>query len=85
MAVMGWTNPRTLKEKQDLRQQELFPTLSEEEQKVLSTLDGVDQKPVNQIVIDANIPFSRVSAILFELELKGLVKVLGGARYKRLR
>ena len=85
MAVMGWTNPRTPKKKQDLRQQELFPTLSEEEQKVLSTLDGVDQKPVNQIVIDANIPFSRVSAILFELELKGLVKVLGGARYKRLR
>lgn len=85
MAVMGWTNPRADNVKPKNQQQELFPMLTADEQTVLATLDDSDGKPVNNIVIDANIPFHKVSAILFELELKGLVKVLGGARYKRVR
>ena len=34
--------------------------------------------------VETNIPFALASATLFELELKGFVKVLGGARYRLL-
>jgi DNA processing protein len=42
----------------------------------------VEDKQVNQIVVETGLSFSRVSSIMFELELKGVVRVLGGARYK---
>jgi DNA processing protein len=63
-------------------QQTLFPSLTEDEALVARTLQGVEDKQVNQIVVETGLSFSRVSTIMFELELKGVVRVLGGARYK---
>lgn len=85
LAFVGWTNPRTKKNRQESTQPELFTTLNEEEQLIVKALDGVDNKAVNQIVIDTNLSFNRVSSTLFELELKGLVAAVGGARYRLVR
>ncbi|MBQ2199252.1 MAG: DNA-protecting protein DprA, partial [Bacteroidaceae bacterium] len=41
-----------------------------------------DNKHINQIVIDTNLNIGRVTSALFELELKGIIQVLGGARYR---
>ena len=80
---IGWPNPK--KEKNNAsRQQELFPQLSDEEQRIVRSLEKVESKQINQIAIETNIPFAITSATLFELELKGIVKVLGGARYRLL-
>ena len=48
-------------------------------------LETADSKAVNQICVEADLPFASVSALLFELELKGLVAVLGGARYRLVK
>ena len=91
LEVVGWAiasdKQRTAsgKTKGDALQQELFPNLSNEEQAIVNTLRGSDGKAMNQIVIDTNTPINQVSATLFELEMKGLVYALGGARYRLAR
>lgn len=82
--AMGWHNPLAESHKKSV-QQELFPELNEEEAVLVNTLKNVDDKHINQIVIDSNIPYSRASMILFDLEMRGIVKALGGARYKVIR
>lgn len=78
--AMCWSNP--LKEKAEPLQQELFPGLSDEEELIVKALTGVDDKQVNQIVVETGLSYSRVSSLMFELEIKGVVAVLGGARYR---
>lgn len=80
--AMGWDNPLKKDSKRKVVQQELFPDLTDEERVLVNTLNDVDDKHINQIAIDANIPYSRASMILFDLEMKGIVRALGGARYK---
>lgn len=80
--AMGWENPLAETSKPKAVQQELFPDLTDEERALVNTLKNVDDKHINQIAIDANISYSRASMILFDLEMKGVVKALGGARYK---
>ena len=80
--LMGWADTQAKASTPQAIQKELFPDLTEEEQALLNTLKDVDDKHINQIAIDANIPYSRASMILFDLEMKGLVRALGGARYK---
>jgi len=81
--TVNWQNPLT-KSKAPI-QQELFVELSNEEQLIVDTLKGADEKSINLIVNQTGLSFSRVSVLMFELETKGLVKVLGGARYKFTR
>lgn len=80
---VGWENPKTAMHQP--QQQELFPELSTEEQRIIDCIKTADSKQVNQICVEANIPFAHTSALLFELELKGLVEALGGARYRLKR
>lgn len=80
---VGWLNPKQ-EDAAAPRQTDLFPQLSFEEQRIVQCLEGVESKQINQIVVETNIPFALASAMLFELELKGVVKVLGGARYRLL-
>ncbi len=80
--AMGWDNPLKKDSKRKVVQRELFPDLTDEERALVNTLNDVDDKHINQIAIDANIPYSRASMILFDLEMKGFVKALGGARYR---
>lgn len=81
--AMCWDNP--LAAKKEPRQQELFVELTEEEQLIVNTLKNVDDKQINHIVVESGIPYSRVSVLMFELEMKGVVAPIGGARYRLLR
>ncbi len=82
MKIMGWEVASPAKK---LAEPELFVQLSPEEAAIVECLKKEDSMQINRISIETNIPFHQVSAILFELELKGLVAVLGGARYRLLR
>ena len=82
LQAMGWKNPLAKAPKQKAVQQDLFPELNDEERAIVNTLKNVDDKHVNQIAIDTNIPYARVSMLLFDLEMNGIVKALGGARYR---
>jgi DNA processing protein len=81
--MMNWENslvPR--KTKQTTVQRNLFPNLSEEEEKVVSLIASTDDTQINSLVVEMNIPIHKMSALLFELEMKGVVKALAGNRYE---
>ncbi len=80
--AMCWENPLIKVEKGQDRQLELFPELTENEKTIIKVLSGSDEKQINQIVVESGLSYSNVSATLFELEMKGIVNVLGGARYR---
>jgi len=63
-------------------QQELFPILTSNEEKILNSLRDCDEKHINKIVSETQLDFSTVSGTLFELEMKSLVRPLGGGLYK---
>ena len=88
MEAMCWENPLRTSgtgNVDDSRQLELFHDLTEDEMAVVRCLQDADNKMVNQIIIDTGFSYSKVSAILFSLEIKERVMVLGGARYKLLQ
>lgn len=78
--AMGWTRPEA---KQPI-QRKLFPELTAEQEAICKTLQGNDGKQINQIVVESNLPIQKVSALLFDLEMDGLVKALAGGRYRLL-
>lgn len=85
LEVMGWANPLSASTKNKVVQQDLFPDLSDEEKMLVNTLKGVDDKHVNQMAIEAEMPYARASMLLFDLEIRGIVQALGGARYRLAR
>ena len=66
-------------------QRNLFPELSEDEQQIVTLLDKEGNQQINALVVTADIPVHRMNAILFELEMKGVVRVLAGGVYQLLR
>ena len=82
--TMGWSEDKE-KTSSTPRQRELFPDLSEEEEKVVGLLKSrPDGLQINTLVVDTNIPVNRMSALLFELEMKGVLRVLAGGIYRLL-
>ncbi len=81
MNLMGWEQKS---ESSKVSEPALFPQLSPEEQSIVDCLQKEESMQINRISVLTNLPFHQVSALLFELELKGLVAVLGGARYRLL-
>ena len=80
--AMNWDIAAKKKSVEEL-QTELFPELSPEESAVMTALRGdSDGLQVNQMVVQLNIPINRLLPLLFEMEMKGLVKAVAGGRYR---
>ena len=81
--VMGWD--QSVNKPKDVIQRELFPDLNDEEKKVVQVLQrNLDGIQINTLVVETNIPINRMSAILFELEMKGVIRALAGGIYRLL-
>lgn len=66
-----------------LIEQELFPQLSQPEQNLLELLRAHSEGlQINQIVIALDIPVSKIMPLLFELEMKNLVRAVAGGNYR---
>lgn len=79
--AMGWDCGHPQKEKPV--QRELFVELSEAEELIVKCLRRVpDGLQINTLVVDTDIPVNRMSALLFELEMKGVVRALAGGIYR---
>ena len=80
--AMNWGDATKKKSAADL-QTELFPELSPEESAVMTALrEDSDGLQVNQMVVRLNIPINKLLPLLFEMEMKGLVKAVAGGRYR---
>ncbi len=84
--AMGWISQQEMdKARRQPVQRDLFPDLTDEETTVVNRLTGCDDKTANALAIETNMPIHKISALLFTLEMKGVVKMLNGGRYKLLR
>ena len=82
---MGWESE--VKRKEQLGkgiQQQIFPDLSEDEQKIVNCLQKVDNKQINIISVETGISIGLLSSLLFNLEMKGVVKMMNGGMYRLL-
>jgi len=81
--AMGW-NAVGQSVKPEAVQRNLFPELSEEEESVIRILTRQGDLHINALVVEADIPVNRMTSLLFELEMKGVVKALVGGMYHLL-
>lgn len=80
--AMGW-NPASKPAEAPVVQRELFPDLSEDELRIVELLGRVPEGlQINVLVVEADIPVNRMSALLFELEMKGVIRALAGGVYR---
>ena len=71
-----------LQEKDKGIQGELFPDLCEEEQRIIDCLRQSECLQINALAVATNLPVHKLSAFLFNLEMKGIVRLLNGGMYR---
>jgi DNA processing protein len=75
---MGW---QTIEHKTEAVERQLFPDLTPEEQSIVSVLQKTNDLQLNIISVQTNIPIGQVTALLFQLEMKGVIKAMAGGTY----
>mgnify|MGYP002624530513 CR=1 FL=1 len=84
--AMGWqTDAQLAQAKTNGIERNLFPNLSDEEQRIVKVLDEMGDFQLNQLSVKANIPIGQLTALLFQLEMKGVVRPLAGGTYHLLK
>lgn len=76
--VLNWVKPENKK----VVQSKLFIDLNSEEEKVLKLFDGKKDLFIDQISALAEMPVSKVSALLLSLEFKNIIDSLPGKMYR---
>ena len=82
---MGWQSAR-VKDEQRTRgiQTQMFHDLTPEQQMIMEQLQQTDMQ-INTISRNTQIPIGKITAVLFEMEMKGLVKALAGGMYHLIK
>jgi len=80
--AMGWQAAAS--PKPDAIQRNLFLDLSPEEERIVRTLQKKGDMHINALVVETALPINRISMLLFELEMKGVLKPLAGGVYHLL-
>ena len=83
--AMGWQNDAVRRQAlAEGIERQLFPELSPEEQKIVSLLQQTNDLQLNNISVKTGIAINQITALLFQLEMKGVVKPLAGGMYHLL-
>ena len=83
--AMGWQEEaQRQRALTDGIERNLFPELSPEEQKVVSLLQQTNDLPLNTLSVKTGIAIGPITALLFHLEMKGVVRPLAGGMYHLL-
>jgi DNA processing protein len=79
--AMNWnTQSKEIKQVQ----RNLFPDLSDDEKQIVSLLDKQGDMQINQLAVTSDMPIQKINIILFELEMKGVLRALAGGMYRLL-
>lgn len=78
---MGW---KAKKDENLPIQRELFPELSDEEKIVYQALKGAEGKHLNTLTVETNFSVGKLSSLLFDMEMRGIVRLLSGGMYRLL-
>ena len=84
--AMGWEGDSQLdKARQQGIERHLFDDLTPTEQAVVSTLEANNDLHLNMLATQSNIPVNQLTAVLFELEMRGVVRTLAGGVYHLIK
>jgi DNA processing protein len=84
--AMAWEDDARLQKAQKKGiERQMFPQLSAEEQTVVDVLNAENDMQINMLMVKTNIPISKLTATLFELEMKGVVRTVAGGAYHLLK
>lgn len=80
--AMGWHDELQLAQaREEGIERQMFPDLSENEQKVVDALQENNDQQINVLTVRTGLPINILSSTLFQLEMKGLLKTLAGGVY----
>lgn len=80
--AMAWDDDATMQQaKSKGIERQLFPELSAEEQLVFSLLQKSNDLQLNTITVKTGLTVPKVTALLFQMEMKGVVRPLAGGIY----
>ena len=85
VSAMGWHDEQ--QRRQALAEgieRTLFPDLSAEEQRIVSLLQQTNDLQLSILSVQSGIPIGQLTALLFQLEMKGIVKPFAGGMYHLL-
>lgn len=83
--AMEWQDEAILKQAiADGIERSLFPDLTPEEEKIVNFLQKDNDLQLNILSVKTGIPIGQLTAFLFQLEMKGVVKPLAGGMYHLL-
>ena len=83
--TMGWQDEaQRQRALADGIERSLFPELSAQEQQIVSLLQETNDLQLNILSVKTSIPIGQLTALLFQLEMKGVVKPLAGGMYHLL-
>lgn len=86
VAAMGWTVDARLEQaRREGIERTLFPDLTDEEQAVADILQEDNDLQINTLSARAAIPVGRLAAVMFSLEMKGMIKCLAGGVYHLIK
>ena len=84
--AMGWQMDAKLRQAQtEGIERSMFPELSDEEQKIARILDEFGDFQLNQLSVKSDIPIGQLTALLFQMEMKGVVRAMAGGSYHLLK
>ncbi|MEO6833301.1 MAG: DNA-processing protein DprA, partial [Chitinophagaceae bacterium] len=76
--VMNWSTARPSKR----QQQQLFDTLTEEEQKIANALQGLESIHADELMLTTGLSTAKIGSLLLQMEMTGIVKALPGKRFR---
>ena len=83
--AMGWQNDAQLSEAQAQGiERQLFPELTADEQRVVAVLQRKNDLQINILSVQSVIAVGPLTALLFSLEMKGVVRTMAGGTYHLL-
>ena len=83
--AMGWQDEVRLQEAlSNGIERDLFPDLTPEEQQIVNLLQEINDLQLNILSVKTGINIGQLTAHLFQLEMKGIVKPLAGGMYHLL-
>jgi DNA processing protein len=65
-----------------MAQRTLFIELTPDEQSVIDILSQTENIQLNVLSIQSNLPISKLAPLLFELEMKGIIRCMPGGLYR---
>lgn len=79
---MGWENEASLEQaRSNGIERQLFPSLNADEQRVVDVLKATNDLRQDVIAVKTGLPAGSLTALLFQLEMKGVVKAYAGGTY----